>query len=242
MVREEVKSALVDAIQFGLILSKQNRQDRGLSINNNPWNENLNHIFDLVLKLNGKYELVCFKFNRSGYSLVAVYDKVSKTLFSILSENNLNSLLHKKIEDRIHYSHSFSQLSKEPIKCQQLKFDNIIPNDSKKISDINDLLEKLTDEFEYKNQVERYCVLQTRINHKESLLFSVNAVYLTKNYNISETDNSWAKYISSNYNDETAGNTFIEIVENEQDDNEPISDLSIKDNISLKDKKEENGN
>lgn len=242
MVREEVKSALVNAIQFGLILSKQNRQDRMLSVNNNPWNENLNHVFDLVLKLNGKYELVCFRFNRSGYSLVAIYDKVSKTLFSILSENNLNSLLHKKIEDRIHYSHSFSQLSKEPIKCEQLTFDNIIPSDSKKINDINDLLEKLTEGFEYKNQVERYCVLQTKINHKESILFNVSAVYLTKNYKISETDNSWTKYISSNYNDETAGNTFIEIMEDNQEDNEPINELSIKKNISLKDKKEENGN
>lgn len=242
MVREDIKKILVKAIQSGLYAAEDDRRNRDILYNNNPWNDNLNYIFHLIMSLDGKCGLCCFKFTRSSFSLVAVYDKESKTLFSLMSESNLNTLLHRPIEDSIHYSHSFSQLSKEPCKYEQMKMDNVISADSEKIESINNLLNKLTYEFEYKDKVERYCILQTKINHTESILFDIKAVYINKNYKISEIDNSWNKYISSNYGGLTISDYAVETIENNIDEDEPINALSIKNNLYLKDVKDNNGN
>ena len=123
MINGERKSLIVNAIQMGLWASAQNRADRKLLFNNNIWNDNLNYIFDSVIKLNGKNGLICFQFNRSGFHLVSIFDKESKTLFSICSGRTLNSLLNREYVDTIHYTDSLCQLSSDDNKHIQMKMD-----------------------------------------------------------------------------------------------------------------------
>ena len=239
MVRDETKSLIVNAIQTGLWSSAQNRVDRNLSFNNNIWNDNLNYIFDSVMKLDGKNGLTCFQFNRSGFHLVSIFDKESKTLFSICSERKLNTLLNRETVDTIHYTDSLCQLSSDANKLIQMKMD-IIPDGEDKLESINELLEKITSNFEYRDQVERYCILETTINHNQMVLYAIRGVYLTKEYSISEIDESWNDYIQVVYGDTFSGVSFVEQdSENQDSEDYQVSDLSIKQQISLEEQEKE---
>lgn len=239
-MKETSKEYLVEAIQLGLWNSQQNKIDRNIIFNNNAWNDNLNFIFDSVLKLNNQHNLVCFKFSRSGFELVAIFDKNTKTLFSICSENTLSRLLKQDHIDKIHYTHSFCQLSNDKNSIVQEKMFFVI-EDNDTINSLNKLLDKITENFEYKNEVERYAIIETKINHKEMKLYNIRAVYLNKEYNISEIDDTWNKYIQTDYEEVFVNNGNIEAQENEEEDDNYLDNLiSIKENIVLKEKNYEN--
>ena len=229
MLAESKKKVIVEAIQLGLTNSLQYRNSREISYDNNPWNENLNFVYDSVMNLDGKENLVCFKFNRSGFYLVAIFDKDSKTLLCICSDKKFISLLKRNHISIIHYTDAFCQLSHDTDKNVQTSMFSEIED---KIDSIKTLLKKITQNFNLISEVKRFAIIETRINHKTSQLLNVRAIYLSKKYNVTSIDEEWRKYIPVDYD---AFNNFS--IANASNDNNLsenyLSSLTLKENKSV---------
>lgn len=207
MISSNKKRLIVEAIQLGLTNSLHYRNSREISYDNNPWNENLNFVYDSVMNLDGQENLVCFKFNRSSFYLVALFDKDSKTLLCICSDKKFATLFKRSHIDTIHYTDAFCQLSQDPDKTKQTcMFDEI----EDKIESIQDLLKKITQNFGLTSEVKHFAILETKITHITAQLQDVKAIYLSKKYNIVNVDEEWRKYIPSNY--DSINNSYIENV------------------------------
>lgn len=222
----------VKTIQEGLSDAYTSRIEDGLSFSNLKWNSNNNHIFSALEKkfANGNLGLDVRLIRRCGYSMPCFYEKNTKTLYSIISKARLNSLRKRKIIEKPHYTDALCLLSKNEGSHFQLNIfgEPVIKTAPTTIKELLDQLTMSFDGFE----IDKYALITCSINHYTCELNEVMVHYMSKNYDIVETDTSWNKHISMNYD------TLIEEDRNYETKEFDIP-VTLKNDVKLKSEKED---
>ncbi len=192
------KQLIVKKIQEALRDSFVSRKERGLDINNNKWNDNYNFIFSALKKLHGKNGLSVFQFNRHGFNMICFYDKNEKTLYSLCGEQRLYSLMSRRVVNRLHYTDALCMCSTHETGKQYNMFGEEV--DFETDENKEDLLNLILPEIKLQHDIEEYVILEVNINHNACELNKICAKYISKNYELLKTDDSWNKYIIPSYN------------------------------------------
>lgn len=199
---------IVKAIQVALSDAKLSRIENGLTVVNNCWNENLNFVHSALMKLNGKYGLRCFSFNRYAYKIICLYDTELKTLYTLCSKNNLEKLMQRSAIYKYHYNDALCLLSSvEGREVQLNMFGDEVEIKTKE--NLNSLLHKLILDFDSEIDVENFAILEYTINHGSCELFNICAKFFNKGFELLGKDESWSKFIAYEDYEEMSGNSPV---------------------------------
>lgn len=163
-------------------------------------------------------------FNRGGHTFVVIYDKKTKTLFSLMNEKTYKSINISKDPFKIHYLEALGIINNDdtPIQEQVTFF-----KDEEKLHNAKILLNKIV-----KNKIEvdilNHCLITFKF--KDNELKVVNGIQFNSNFDIIQFENL-NRYIEVEYN--YIGSSQLDI--------EPEEEIIDESTISLKlfDRKEE---
>lgn len=223
---KNIKKLIVEAIKKGMLDSRIEREQTRLEYNNHPWIMNYNYIFSELQKLNNQNGLHVEKIKRHSYEMPVIYDENEKTLYTICSDKIFYSLLKREYIDKFHYTDAFCLSSSHEGKGIQTNlFGEEVEINTHE--NLNSLLQSLMSQFSKSYNIQEYCILVCKFNHKSGELYRITGKYMCKNHQVYKTDESWNEYIIPDV--ETLDEKEDELVEKR-----PTYEIKIKSDVKFK--------
>ena len=219
------KRKIINSIQNGLAEAKVKNLSDGLTYENGAALHTLNFVFKHIDKINeSSFELYSFK--RGPYQQTLIYDKETKTLISLTSQNNINRLKNRNSINRVHYIDSLLLFNDHIPTTEQLTIFDDMPETWQ---DDRERVKKEIQNLISQKDIKYYMVVEYQIHYKSYSLYGVKSKILSPDYFEIDTQN-WGELIKPNYDNVLGDDIMNNVAPEEQKDSPYVKqkELSVR--------------
>ena len=177
MIDNDKKRKLVQSVQYGLKLAKDNIESQELPEKNGLGVFSLNYVFKAA-RIVCKNSFLIAEFQRGPFKTIFLFDETTKTVISYTSKANLKRLINRRRVSKVHYIDALTLLNADFVEPQQLCFfddSDSVKNDLQRLKE--SVIAKLGE-----LKPAQYMTISYEINHRAYSLLSISLEMLSVHY------------------------------------------------------------